>query len=75
MDQVTPNLESVPERTYIRTDAIIQCFKILECSKDKTTYSLIISIPDEPIWQLDLLSVDLAIALMNDLYYGEYTGG
>ena len=61
MDQVTPNLESVPERTYIRIGKTIQCFKV--------------PTPDRLIWQLDLPSVELAIALMEDLYYGEYTGG
>ena len=75
MDQVTPNLESVPERTYIRTGETIQCFRVSECIRDSTTFNLIIATPDKPIWELDLPSEDLAITLMNDLYYGEYTGG
>lgn len=75
MDQVTPSLESVPERTYIRIDKTIQCFKVLECTRSSTEFNLVIATPDEPIWQLDLPSTDMAEALMEDLYYGEYTGG
>ena len=75
MNQVTPNLETVPERTYIRKGKTIQCFKVCECHTEKTGYSFVILTPEKPIWQLELLSIDSAIALMEDLYYGEYTGG
>ena len=72
MKQVTPNLESLPERTYIRIGKTIQCFRVLKYFTDIRKPMIIAS---EPIWQLDLPLIESAIELMEDLYYGEYTGG
>jgi hypothetical protein len=73
MNQVTPGLESIPERSYIQVDKRIRCFKVLtscwDCSSTKITLS------DKPIYQLDLPTEEAARTLMDDLYYGEYTGG
>ena len=58
-DRVTPNLSYVPERTYIRYEGSIVCFDY----KSK-----------EELFRITL-TTDNAKLLMEDLYYGEYTGG
>ena len=58
-DIVTPNLAHVPLRTYIRYGGDITCHDY----KNKAVLFMI------------ALTTDDAKLLMEDLYYGEYTGG
>lgn len=73
MEQVTPKYESAPERSYIRDGAIIRCFGIEKDSGGITNRVLTLSA--SPVFVIELPSDDVAKALMEDLYYGEYTGG
>ena len=73
-NQVTPMLESVPERTYIREGRNITCYEVLEhqdpeSSSYKVTYNAV------PSFYFKLPSAAAAKLVMNDMYYGEYTGG
>ena len=72
-EQVTPEYESVPERSYIRTEATITCYPIIADDGGVTERQLVLG--DSPVFTLELPSEELAVLLMNDLYYGEYTGG
>lgn len=71
LEQVTPRLESLPERTYKRVGKTVRCFKVLR--HDEFSYKLMVS--DAPVFELELPDVQSAVLLMDDLYYGEYTGG
>lgn len=72
MDQVTPNYEFYPKRRYLRDGIRIECFAIVGDSGGATNRELTLS--DDPVFTLLLPSEDAAKELMNDLYYGEYTG-
>ena len=71
MDQVTPNLEFVPKRSYKRRDSKIECFKVLSCDGSLERN---LTLSKSPIFEIDMLTEKVAIMLMEDLYYGEYTG-
>lgn len=68
-DQVTPNIEHCPERTYKRTGAVITCFQAVRAEGlwDDVTLG-------NELYSFEMISEDIAIKLMQDLYYGEYTG-
>ena len=70
MKQVTPNLEHIPKRTYIRTGAVIRCYRVLKVSR--TIAPIVMS--RKFIWKIIMSSESAAKMLMDDLYYGEYTG-
>lgn len=71
-EQVTPNRErgEGSKRTYIRNKKTITCFMSQTCNA--VDYDLIIS--DTPLFELKMSTIEGAVLLMNDLYYGEYTG-
>lgn len=71
IDLVTPRLESVPERTYMRDGSIIKVYEVL--SVDEASSS--VNKGDMEIFIITLESEEIAVALMEDLYYGQYTGG
>jgi len=64
--QVIPNLEFNPERSYLLKGKKILCFKVVSTTPLKLS--------DQPLFALELPSAELAAQLMEDLYYGEYTG-
>lgn len=70
IDQTTPQLSSVPERTYIRDGNIIKVYEVLS---GDTSSSVING--DVAIFTMILKSEEIAMDVMEDLYYGEYTGG
>lgn len=72
IEWVTPNYESHPKRSYLRAGARIECFTIVGDSGGAMNRKLTLS--DDPVFTLLLPSEDAAKELMNDLYYGEYTG-
>ena len=72
MEQVTPMLEHIPERSYIRVGSKIECFEVLE---RKGGVDMEITISKDPIFEINLPTKEIAGMLMKDLYYGEYTGG
>jgi hypothetical protein len=69
MDRVTPNLEHVPKRTYIRKGGNIVCREVLG-----TGEGIDLGVSDGQFLFRIWLSVGNAKLLMEDLYYGEYTG-
>ncbi len=69
MEKVTPQLEFGPDRQYRRTGAIITCHKVISCS---CLYAL--EVNEEVMFTINMPSVEDAKTLMNDIYYGEYTG-
>jgi len=71
-DAVIPNLEHVPERKYERNGSRISCFEIKSVTGSAT--HPVHNYADTPIFTIQLANEDHAKALMNDLYYGEYTG-
>ena len=71
MEKVTPNLEHVPKRVYVREGGVITCREILSVHKG----ILSPMINEGKALFILCLSVEKAKMLMEDLYYGEYTGG
>lgn len=72
MEQVTPDYEFCPERSYIRVGAKIMCFDIISDSGGVLNRVIVLS--ESPVFTLVLHSEAAAKALMKDLYYGEYAG-
>lgn len=68
-DKVIPNLEHVPERSYTRVGGIITCREVtsFESGLDPT-------VSEGQVLFILCLSVKKAETLMEDLYYGQYTG-
>ena len=65
--KATPKLEWIPERTYKRYGAVIICYRIPDYKKPKEH-------EDTPIFTISLDTVEHAKNIMEDIYYGEYTG-
>jgi hypothetical protein len=59
MKTVTPSIEFSPERIYKQNKNIIKCFDI---KNSKLLFNIVLE------------NNEYADMLMNDLYYGEYTG-
>ncbi|MGE4340927.1 MAG: hypothetical protein AB7E55_34005 [Pigmentiphaga sp.] len=72
MIKVTPNYEHSPERSYILEGKLVKCFSVV--ADDGKIFARKLTLSDEPIFCLLCPSEDSAQQLMNDLYYGEYTG-
>lgn len=72
MEQVTPRLEHTPVRTYKRSGNMIECYAVLP-SKGKEI-DMEVTCGDYPEFIIELFSEEIAEQLMEDLYYGEYTG-
>ncbi|MFT6550534.1 MAG: hypothetical protein ACJA1I_000562 [Zhongshania marina] len=70
MEQVTPEREWAPTRTYKRVGKIISCFTVIghQWSNGK------LEVGESPIFEFEMPSEEAAINLMHDMYYGEYTG-
>jgi len=68
---VIPSREHNPERIYFRYGRDIKCFEILTFSDFPNT---LIEYKPEPAFIIITPNEDAAKLLMNDLYYGEYTG-
>jgi len=71
MKQVTPMREYAPERSYIQIGTEIKCFKVLSVDNG---IDQIIHLSDDPIFTIKMPSEESARLLIEDLYYGEYTG-
>lgn len=69
VDQVTPNIEYCPERTYKRTGAVITCIEVIRVEGLDNKLTL-----GDEHYSFRMPNEDIAIKLMQDLYYGEYTG-
>jgi len=71
MRKVIPNREFVPERIYIQRDKFITVYSIgkeisaLDCEYETGA----------KLFEFELPTKEAAEIFMNDLYYGEYTGG
>jgi len=72
-DIVTPQYESVPTRQYHRDGAVIKCFAVVGFEENISHRNIVIE--DSPLYELTLPSAEEANKLMENLYYGEYTGG
>ena len=72
-DQVTPMSSFCPERHYICNGKVIICYKVA-CYEHTTDGTKISFIPSMPLWKFELPTEEAAQSLMEDLYYGEYTG-
>ena len=72
-DQVTPQYEYVPKRSYLRNGKVVKCYLIVADSGSILDRKL--TLDDIPLFTLEFSSETLAQQLMEDLYYGEYTGG
>lgn len=73
MINVTPNLDHAPKRTYKRDGKVINCHTVKSYLQTGTGVKLVLDpIPD---FSITLNFESTAIKLMEDLYYGEYTGG
>lgn len=72
-DRVVPKFEYCPERTYLRIGTSIECYTIIADNGSIVDRQLILE--NSPLFTLELPSETLAKQLMEDLYYGEYTGG
>jgi hypothetical protein len=70
---VTPQYESVPTRQYYRDGAVISCFAVVKWQDHDLKRKIITE--DTPLYELTLPSAEEANILMENLYYGEYTGG
>ena len=70
MNQVTPNLEHIPERTYKRNKNVIRCYEIME----HNFFEGSITTKEKPLFVLEMKDAEAANLLMDDLYHGEYTG-
>lgn len=69
--EVTPNLERmIVKRTYKRYGKTIKVFKVLSC----TGVDYKVTLADAPLFEFEMPTEDSAKLLMEDLYYGEYTG-
>jgi len=71
MEQVTPSLEFAPERSYKRKGLKIKCFNVL---KNDGHHHEDLTLSELPLFEIDVLTEKAAVMLMEDLYYGEYTG-
>jgi len=68
---VIPQRGSSPGRAYqLRKNRILVC---CECEPDNGVECGVIM--GKELWHINLPTKALAIAVMDDLYYGEYTGG
>jgi len=69
---VVPEAEWEPQREYRRNGAVITCHRIIDAkvSVIRSEYKY----DERVLFTLVLSSEEYAKALMNDLYYGEYTG-
>ncbi len=73
-EQVTPMAaHACAERSYLRKGAVVRCFSVSE--QTSSIYGTSVVLSDTPVFTLPFESAELASAFMNDLYYGEYTGG
>ncbi len=70
---MTPGYGYVATRSYIRDGATITCYPVASDSGGVIYRQLVLG--SSPLFTLELPSEELAVLLMNDLYYGEYTGG
>jgi hypothetical protein len=70
MEKVVPQREWSPKREYTQHGLRIECRAI--SSYDEREH--IATCEDKPVFVLDMPSEKAAEMLMNDLYYGEYTG-
>ena len=66
-DKATPRFEHSPERTYERKGAIVSCYLIPDSSKPEER-------EDSPIFTIHFDDEENAKKLIEDIYYGEYTG-
>jgi hypothetical protein len=71
MDRVIPNLEHVPKRVYMCEDGVITCREYIS----HTTEYFKTKVETGKVLFVLALSLEKAEMLMQDLYYGEYTGG
>ena len=73
IDQVTPRSSLCPERHYICNGKVIICYKVsgYEHTADGTKITFI---PSSPLYKFELPTEEAAQDVMEDLYYGEYTG-
>ena len=73
--KIIPNLEWQPERVYCQTNNIVTCYQITEVNTSITTVleTIVIDI-ERPIFVMTFTDKEAADSLMDDLYYGEYTG-
>jgi hypothetical protein len=72
VEQVTPKFERHPVRTYIREGATIRCFAIEGQSGCFT--KPVFQLSTSPLFVIQAPSEEAAETLMEDMYYGEYTG-
>ena len=73
VDQVTPQFEYVPKRSYLRNGKTVKCYLIVADSGGILDREL--TLDDIPLFTLEFPCELFAQHLMEDLYYGEYTGG
>ena len=71
-DQVTPQYERHPTRSYVQEGAVIRCYPI---EHDTGGVDRKITLSAHPLFVMQMASKEDADMLMEDLYYGEYTGG
>lgn len=62
---VVPNLDSVPERIYLRSGSVVKCYRY------RASFDVGLS---DFIFEITFGDESEAVILMEDLYYGEYTG-
>ncbi len=70
---VTPQYENEPTRQYHRDGAVISCFAVVSWRDHDFKRKIITE--ETPLYELTLPSAEEANILMENLYYGEYTGG
>ena len=76
MNRVVPHFESLPKRVYTYDGETVICREIISFPEEAySSFKPKDSIKTgKELFRLSL-SKDKAEMLMNDLYYGEYTGG
>jgi hypothetical protein len=72
IEKVVPELEWEPKRKYERDGKTITCYEVSDA--DISRVAPVLTYKFAPIFVLKMESDEHAKALMNDLYYGEYTG-
>ena len=71
MREVIPELNYAPKRKYVQTNNIIRVYNVLNSYR---TVDQLCICEDTAAFTIELQDEETAKLVMNDLYYGEYTG-
>jgi len=69
--KVIPGAEGQPARCYLRERATVKCYSIISFNQF-TDEDL--NLESDPLFAFTFVEEEHAVKLMEDLYYGEYTG-